>query len=327
MRAIRVLFVADGPHAGGASAAAVGADPAIDLVARAPDVETGADMALGLSPDVVLVYASAPSGPSRRALETTAAECGASVVIVEAARGGAESFDALRQRVKAAANGVRAADGVSASRAAGRRPARPARRPVAGASAKLIAIGASTGGVEALVQVLSGFPKNCPPTVVVQHMPPFFTTSFAARLNGVCHPTVHEAWDGAPLERGVIYLAPGGPAHLEVLWNPVRRIRLLETEPVNRHRPSVDVCFFSVAKNVGPGVIGVLLTGMGRDGADGLKAMREAGARTIAQDKDTSTVYGMPRAAIEIGAADRGTPLHLIAGAIFASEAALREAQ
>jgi two-component system chemotaxis response regulator CheB len=321
MRTIRVLFVADGAHTGGATAAAIGADPMIDLVARAPDAETGTDMAIGLAPDVVVIYATGLASPNRRALETAAAETGAAVVTIEAGKGPGESFDAIRRRVKEAVESRR---GAAALRAA---PARPAKRFVSGSSAKIIAVGASTGGVEALVQVLSGFPKNCPPTVVVQHMPPFFTTSFAARLNGVCQPTVHEAWDGAPLERGVVYLAPGGPAHLEVLWNPVRRIRLLETEPVNRHRPSVDVCFFSVARNVGGGAIGVLLTGMGRDGAEGLKAMRDAGARTIAQDKDSSTVYGMPRAAIEIGAADRGTPLTLISAAIFASEAALREAQ
>jgi two-component system chemotaxis response regulator CheB len=157
-------------------------------------------------------------------------------------------------------------------------------------------------------------------------MPPFFTTSFAARLDSCCAPTVHEAWDGGPLERGVIYIAPGGAAHLEVQWGPTRKVRLVESPPVNRHRPAVDVAFHSVARTVGSGALGVLLTGMGRDGAEGLKAMREAGARTIAQDKDSSTVYGMPRAALEIGAVDRGTPLSKIAAAIFSPEVAKKEA-
>jgi two-component system chemotaxis response regulator CheB len=214
-------------------------------------------------------------------------------VTIEAGRAPVESFDMLRKRVKTAA-----AERRSRPRGA---PARPL--AAAGPGAKLIAIGASTGGVEALVQVLSAFPRACPPTVVVQHMPPFFTTSFAARLDTVCAPRVHEAWDGAPLDRGVVYLAPGGPAHLEVVWGATRKVRL-----------------------VGIGAVGVLLTGMGRDGAEGLLAMRRSGARTLAQDRDSSTVYGMPRAALEIGAVDRGTPLSLIASAIFSSEAPQKEA-
>jgi two-component system chemotaxis response regulator CheB len=206
-----------------------------------------------------------------------------------------------------------------------RRRAGPSPRVNGRCPEKLIAIGASTGGVEALVELLSAFPKTCPPVVIVQHMPPFFTTSFAARLDTLCAPTVHEAWDGAPLEPGVMHLAPGGAAHLEVAWS-ARKVRLVETAPVNRHRPSVDVAFRSVAAQVGKAALGVLLTGMGRDGADGLKAMREAGARTIAQDKASSTVYGMPRAALECGAVDHGTPLKDIASAIFSPESAQKEA-
>jgi two-component system chemotaxis response regulator CheB len=239
------------------------------------------------------------------------------VVAVESHRPPVESFESLRRRVKAAANGSRARPGDRPP------PAAALRGPSA---LKLVAIGASTGGVEALVTVLSQFPQACPPTVVVQHMPPFFTTSFAARLNAVCRPTVHEAWDGAPLDRGTIYLAPGGAAHLEVVWNSARKVRLVASEPVNRHRPSVDVTFRSVARQLGQGTVGVLLTGMGRDGADGLKAMRDAGARTIAQDRDTSTVYGMPRAAVEVGAVDAGTPLGAITTAIFDPDHQAKEA-
>ena len=193
-------------------------------------------------------------------------------------------------------------------------------------AAKLIAIGASTGGVEALVQLLSGFPEHCPPTVVVQHMPAFFTANFAARLDTVCRPQVREAWDGAPLDRGTIWLAPGGETHLEVVWSAQRVCRLVATPPVNRHRPAVDVLFRSVAQGLGARAIGVLLTGMGRDGAEGLLEMRRAGARTIAQDRDSSTIYGMPRAALELGAVDLGTPLNRIAEAIFTSEAPQKEA-
>jgi two-component system chemotaxis response regulator CheB len=183
---------------------------------------------------------------------------------------------------------------------------------------RLIAVGASTGGVEALARLLSAFPRNCPPTILVQHMPPGFTTSFAGRLNTLSAANVHEAIDGAPLQRGTVYLAPGGDAHLEVVWTAPARVRLTPGPPVNRHRPSIDVAFRSVARSVGRAAVGVLLTGMGRDGAEGLLEMRRAGARTLAQDEETSTVYGMPRAALEIGAVERGTPLGAMPRAIFA---------
>jgi two-component system chemotaxis response regulator CheB len=318
MQKLRTLFVTDGPATGGATAAALGADPGIDIVGRVLGAEAGARLVEAEAPDVVVIYASHAAGDGRALLEKTAAARGAPVVAVESHRPPVESFESLRRRVKAAANGGRA---------------RPSARSAPGsavlrspATLKLIAIGASTGGVEALVSVLSQFPEACPPTVVVQHMPPFFTTSFAARLNAVCRPAVHEAWDGAPLDRGTIYLAPGGATHLEVVWNSVRKVRLVEADPVNRHRPSVDVAFHSVARQLSQGVVGVLLTGMGRDGADGLRAMREAGARTIAQDRDTSTVYGMPRAALENGAVDEGTPLGAIAAAIFDPDQQAKEA-
>ncbi|SEA75599.1 CheB methylesterase domain-containing protein [Rubrimonas cliftonensis] len=191
---------------------------------------------------------------------------------------------------------------------------------------RLIAIGASTGGVEALVTVLSRFPANTPPTVVVQHMPQNFTGSFAARLDTLCAPSVAEAWDGAPLEQGRIYVAPGGATHLEVEWGAVRCVRLTPTPPVNRHRPSVDVAFHSIVRAGASGVVAALLTGMGRDGAEGLRAIRAAGGRTIAQDRATCVVFGMPRAAIEIGAVDVGTPLESIADEIFSNELATKEA-
>lgn len=318
MRAVRVLFVAGGGAGGGATAAAIGADPAVDLVARAADPESGVALIAEAQPDVVVLHCAEAAPEARAALERAAAARGAALVVVETGRAPTESFDALRKRVKAAAGGAR-------------RPARPAAAgPLwsgAAAQIKLIAIGASTGGVEALARLLSQFPAACPPTLVVQHMPPFFTTSFAARLNSVCAPRVREAWTGAPLERGEIYLAPGGAAHLELSWSATRTCRLVESEPVNRHRPSVDVAFHSVARQLGAGVVGVLLTGMGRDGAEGLRAMREAGARTIAQDKDSSTVYGMPRAALENGAVDVGTPLDRIAAAIFTPDAPQHEAR
>ena len=314
MAALRALFVTDGPASGGATAAALGADPGIEVIARASGAEA-VPLIEAEGPDVLVIYASATPGPDRAHVERTAAAIGCAVVTVDPRAEQPETFESLCKRVKAAAAAARA------------RP-RPASAPLRATAAniRLIAIGASTGGVEALVEVLSRFPATCPPTVVVQHMPAFFTTSFAARLNSVCAPAVLEAWDGAPLDRGTVYLAPGGASHLEVVLNGSRRVRLSETPPVNRHRPSVDVAFHSVARQIGEGAVGVLLTGMGRDGARGLRAMRDAGARTIAQDRDTSTVYGMPRAALECGAVDRGVPLPDIATAIFEPEAQTKEA-
>jgi two-component system chemotaxis response regulator CheB len=315
MAALRALFIADGPSSGGAVAAALGADRGIDLVGRASGAAEGVPLIETEAPEVVVIYASAAPGEGRVHIERTAAAMGSAVVAVDATGGQVETFESLCRRVKAAAASAMARPKAGAS---------PLR--AGGTGTRLIAIGASTGGVEALVEVLSRFPRACPPTVVVQHMPAFFTTSFAARLNSICQPAVHEAWDGAPLDRGTIYLAPGGATHLEVVWNGNRRVRLTDAPPVNRHRPSVDVAFRSVARQTGEGVVGVLLTGMGRDGAEGLRAMRNAGARTIAQDRASSVVYGMPRAALECGAVDQGTPLTDIAAAIFEPEAQTKEA-
>ncbi len=318
-RPVRVLFVADGPAAGGATAAAIGADPAIEVVARCADVAEGVDMIAALVPDVVVLYASAASGEGQALLEAAVASHATPLLVAAAHDGPMESYSALRERVKQALKGRRPT-------AARPTPPQPRAACHGGQGVNLIAIGASTGGVEALVQVLSRFPANTPPTVVVQHMPPLFTASFAARLDALCAPKVREAWDGAPLDAGCVYIAPGGPAHLEVQWSPARRVRLTPTEPVNRHRPSVDVAFASIVRAGVRGVVAALLTGMGRDGAEGLRAIRAAGGRTIAQDRETSTVYGMPRAALEIGAVDHATPLGAIADAIFSPDIAAREA-
>ncbi len=177
----------------------------------------------------------------------------------------------------------------------------------------ILAIGSSTGGVEALLTVLSGFPANCPATIITQHMPATFTASFAARLDRVCAPTVTE---GAPLKTGHIYVAPGGATHLEVSSGMSPRCRLVASDPVNGHRPSVDVMFDSVVRLKRP-MTGVILTGMGKDGAKGLLAMREAGGRTLGQDEATCVVYGMPKAAFELGAVERQLPLHRLSPAIL----------
>jgi two-component system chemotaxis response regulator CheB len=190
---------------------------------------------------------------------------------------------------------------------------------------KIVAIGSSTGGVEALITVLQKFPANCPPTVITQHMPSTFTKSFAERLNRLCAPVVEEATDGARLEIGKIYLAPGGERHLQVVNPTAPACRLLDKEPVNGHRPSVDVLFDSVAELAGRNAVGVILTGMGRDGAAGLLKMRYAGAKTIGQNEKTCVVYGMPRVAHEMGAVERQLPLGNIGEEILKLTAARKE--
>lgn len=182
---------------------------------------------------------------------------------------------------------------------------------------RIVAMGSSAGGVEALSAVLEGFPANSPPIVITQHMPEMFTKSLAARLDRLCNANVTEAVDGAPLNVGHIYVAPGGAQHLTVCGVGPYRCRLVPSDLVSGHRPSVDVLFQSVAKVIGKGAVGVILSGMGRDGADGLLAMRKAGARTIGQDAASSFIYGMPRTAHEAGGVERQLPLKKIGAEIL----------
>ncbi|WP_158810317.1 chemotaxis response regulator protein-glutamate methylesterase [Beijerinckia sp. L45] len=182
---------------------------------------------------------------------------------------------------------------------------------------RIVAMGSSAGGVEALSAVLEGFPANCPPMLITQHMPEMFTKSLAARLDRLCNAHVSEAVDGAPLDVGHIYVAPGGAQHLTVSGVGPYRCRLVPSGLVSGHRPSVDVLFQSVAKVVGKGAVGVILSGMGRDGADGLLAMRKAGAKTIGQDAASSFIYGMPRTAHEAGGVERQLPLKKIGAEIL----------
>lgn len=179
---------------------------------------------------------------------------------------------------------------------------------------KLIAIGASTGGVEALHNLLPTFPKSCPPTVIVQHISAAFAPAMAERLDRQCQAHVKLIESGEVLKAGHIYIAPGNDKHAVIGGGTETLIaKMIEGEKLSGHRPSIDAMFESVAQRLGPAAIGILLTGMGQDGARGLLAMRRAGGRTIAQDEATSTVYGMPRAAADIGAAENILPLPRIA--------------
>jgi two-component system chemotaxis response regulator CheB len=226
------------------------------------------------------------------------------------------------RRVKAAAVALSAAPARAASTA---RPASSA--PASGAQPvgrtamsvttdSLIAIGTSTGGTQALELVLTALPRVGPGIVIVQHMPEMFTAAFAARLNSVCQAEVLEASDRDRVLPGRILIAPGG-RHMAVERDGAQyRVRISDGPRVNRHKPSVDILFQSVARSAGSNALGVIMTGMGDDGARGLLQMREAGARTIGQNQATCVVYGMPAVAQKLGAVEKEVPLTSIASII-----------
>jgi two-component system chemotaxis response regulator CheB len=330
---VGVLVVDDSATMRGLIAATLKRDPDIEILGFANDPVQAREAIKRLNPDVVTLDIEMPKMNGLTFLEKlmrlrptpvimvsslTQAGAEASVAALElgaidcvakpgAGHPAAEAFADLAEKVKVAARSrVRPAGSAKAAARAG----------FAARDDVIVAIGASTGGVEALLQVISHFPANCPPTVITQHMPAAFTKSFAARLNRASQATVTEAWDGAMLEPGRVYLAPGGDAHLEVVGASAPRCRLREAPPMSGHRPSVDVLFSSVAKNH-PHAVGAILTGMGRDGAQGLLAMRNAGARTLGQDEPTSVVYGMPKVAHEIGAVERQVSINRMGSAIL----------
>lgn len=335
MKRIRLLVVDDSATIRALIRSAVSAAADIEVVGEAADPFEARESIKRLNPDVLTLDIEMPkmdglsfldkimrlrpmpviivSTLTRRGAEATirALEGGAVDCIEKPRPGNEDSFLELPSRIRAAA---RANVGAHASRQVAPAPLPPQSRPAAAAlrPCALIAIGASTGGVEALISVIGGFPSDCAPTVIVQHMPPLFTSTFAQRLDRLSAATVIEATHGAPLKTGTIYLAPGGDQHLEIDATTGSRCLLRKAERVNHHCPSVDVLFNSVSQAPGGQRVGLLLTGMGRDGAQGLLAMRKAGARTFAQDEATSVVYGMPRAAVELGAAQRQLPLHAI---------------
>ena len=218
----------------------------------------------------------------------------------------------------AAPHGVASAPGLAATSSA------PAPRPAAPVAAlgrlsteKIIFIGASTGGTEATKEVLMNLPADSPAVVITQHMPPGFTKSYAARLDSLCRIRVKEAVDGDRILPGHAYIAPGG-FHLSVERSGANYIaRVRDGEPVNRHKPSVEVLFESAARVVGPNALGVMLTGMGADGARAMKTMRDAGSWNLCQDEASCVVFGMPREAINHGAAHEVLPLQRIAPALL----------
>lgn len=322
MRPVRTLIVDDSASMRATLNRMLSADPAIEVVGAANDPFAARDMIKTLNPDVLTLDVEMPGMDGLSFLErimrlrpmpvvmcSTLTARGAEVTI-EALRLGAVDYvtkpsgtpddierDAalLCEKVKNAARSVVR----SGTQRVAEQPAL-----AGGGAGKLIAVGSSTGGVEALFSLLPALPADCPPVLVVQHMPASFTRSFADRLNGECRVHVTEASHGAQVQPGTVYIAPGGETHMELSGGVAGRIMLRPGDPVTGHRPSVDVLFRSVVP-LGSAGVGVILTGMGSDGAEGLLAMRGAGARTLGQSRDTCVVWGMPRAAKELGAVEK----------------------
>lgn len=225
--------------------------------------------------------------------------------------------DELIEKVKAAGSArVEALERTfskNSSSGTGKKPERNNRTLHFKTTDTIIAIGASTGGTEAIKEVLMEMPADAPGIVIAQHIPEGFSTTFAKRMDSLSAMTVYEASDQQQVLPGHVYIAPGN-RHLRIIRDGARFVCCLDDgEPVNRHKPSVDVLFNSVAENIGQNAIGAILTGMGKDGAKGLLAMRETGARTIAQDEKTSVVWGMPGSAVKLDAAQQILPLQSIA--------------
>ncbi len=338
---IRVLVVDDSAVVRQVLSKELSRDPSICVVGTALDPYVARDKIMRLSPDVLTLDIGMPRMDGMTFLEKLmkyhpmpvvvvssltkegselamrALELGAVEVVPkgDGVSNRRDIFKHLREKVKAAARAdVSKAIQSRSMYAEGRRFA----DPLPGTSEKILAIGASTGGTEALRHLLSRFPANGPATLVVQHMPERFTAYFAQRLDGLCEMEVREARNGDAVRPGRVLLAPGDRHMVLHEGGSGYSVNVKDGPMVNHQRPSIDVLFSSVARCAEGRSIGVLLTGMGSDGAKGLKLMREAGAITIAQDEKTSVVYGMPKAAVELGAAKHVLGLHDIAPKIIA---------
>jgi two-component system chemotaxis response regulator CheB len=312
--------------------------PGITVVGTAADPYIARDKIISLEPDVltldiemprmdgitflrklmahhpmpVVVVSSLTGEGTRTAIEAMAA--GAVEVVCKP--GSAYSIEnlspILAQKVISAARAKISARSATTTPAV-EKPVHRSESSMAATTDKVIALGASTGGVQALTEVLSALPASAPGTVVVQHMPARFTASFAERLNAICAVEVKEAADGDSVIPGRVLLAPGG-MHMRLRRSGARYyVEIVDGPDVHHQKPSVEVLFDSVAKYAGANAVGAILTGMGADGAQGLLNMRRAGARTIAQDEATSTVFGMPMEAIKCGAAEKILPLSEVA--------------
>ncbi|MCQ2790005.1 MAG: chemotaxis response regulator protein-glutamate methylesterase [bacterium] len=338
--AIRVLIIDDSAMIRKVFEQELSADPEIEVVGTAPDPFVGRDKIVYLKPDVITLDIEMPRMDGLTFLGKLMKHYPIPVVIVSslAKRGGDVALKAMElgavevlskpgtaysvgdmseqliEKVKAAAKvKVQKRDPDNLPTSTGIKTAAIS----VATTNKIVAIGASTGGTEALRDVIQRLPSMCPPVVVVQHMPQNFTKAFAERLNSLCEVEVKEAEEGDSLTMGKVLIAPGNK-HMEIRRSGINYyVTLLDGPMVFHQRPAVEILFNSVAKFAGQNAVGAILTGMGKDGAQGLLNMRNAGARTIAQDEATSIVFGMPKEAIQLGAAEVVKPLQQITQTIL----------
>jgi len=344
MAKIRVVVVDDSALVRSLLSAIINRQADMECVGAAADPLIAREMIRALNPDVITLDVEMPRmdgidflgklmrlRPTPVVMVSTLTERGADVTMRALELG---AIDFVAKPKVGVADGLRLlADDITdkvriASKAQLRRPA-PASAGTAHAAEKaaapigaigrlstekIVCIGASTGGTEATKEVLVNLPPDCPAIVITQHMPAGFTKSYATRLDGLCRIRVAEARDGERILPGHAYIAPGGIAHLSIERSGANYIaRVIEGEPVNRHRPSVEVLFKSAARVAGPNALGIMLTGMGADGASAMKEMRDAGSYNLVQDEASCVVFGMPREAIAAGAAHEVLPLAQIA--------------
>ena len=353
---VRVLIVDDSALVRRILTEVLSADPALEVVGTASDAYVAREKIKQLSPDVLTLDVEMPKmdgvtflrnlmrlRPMPVVMVSSLTEHGAEVTLDALAVGAVDYLpkpkidiaatltdyaDELRAKIRSAATArVRPYTGAAAGSGGAAVVPRlgvdavlakaPVRRQFR-TTDRIIAIGASTGGTEAIKEVLVQLPADTPGVVITQHIPKAFSTPFARRMDACCQMTVYEAQDGQLILPGHVYIAPGDQ-HLLVVRDGARYVcRLDDGPPVNRHKPSVDVLFRSVAQQAGRNAIGVILTGMGKDGALGLKEMREAGSPTLAQDEATSVVWGMPGEAVALGAAAEMLPLGEVAARLTA---------
>ena len=341
MAKTRVVVVDDSALVRGLLTEIINQQPDMQCVGAAADPFVAREMIRELNPDVITLDVEMPRmdgidflgklmrlRPMPVVMVSTLTERGADVTL-RALELGAIDFvakpkigvaDGLKLLAHDITDKVRIAAKAHLRRPAAPAPAGATPRPSAPPSSigrlsteKIIFIGASTGGTEATKEVLINLPADCPAVVITQHMPPGFTKSYAARLDGLCKVRVAEARDGDRILPGHAYIAPGG-FHLSVERSGANYIaRVQDGEPVNRHKPSVEVLFKSAARVVGPNALGLMLTGMGADGATAMREMRDAGSYNLVQDEASCVVFGMPREAIAAGAANEVLSLTQIA--------------